>query len=54
MTLEPAGDCTKLTLVHDRWPENHPSFESTQQSWPIILSNLKTFAETGKTLNFGW
>jgi Uncharacterized conserved protein len=54
LTLEPVGTTTKLTLVNDQWPDNHPSYESTKQSWPMILSNLKTLAETGKTLDFGW
>ncbi|TJY42698.1 polyketide cyclase [Cohnella pontilimi] len=54
MSLESVGSCTKLTLVNDRWPEGHPSYESTKQSWPMILSNVKTYAETGKTLDFGW
>ncbi|MDQ6423338.1 SRPBCC family protein [Paenibacillus sp. LHD-117] len=53
-TLEPAGECTKLTLVNDRFTENHPSFERSEDSWAIILSNLKTLCETGRTLNFGW
>lgn len=54
MTLEPVGDCTKLTLVNDQWPEGHPSYESTKASWPMIMSNFKTFIETGRTLDFGW
>jgi len=54
LTLEPMGGCTKLTLVNDKWPDNHPSYESTKQSWPMILSNMKTYIETGKTLDFGW
>jgi uncharacterized protein YndB with AHSA1/START domain len=54
MTLEPYGECTKLTLVNDLWPEGHPSYQNTQEHWPMILSNIKTYAETGKTLNFGW
>ncbi|WP_027093909.1 SRPBCC family protein [Cohnella thermotolerans] len=54
MTLEPVGNCTKLTLVNDEWPDGHPSYESTKNSWPMILSNVKTYAETGKTLDFGW
>ncbi|MET3196187.1 SRPBCC family protein [Bacillus sp. OAE603] len=52
--LEEGGNCTKLKLVNDKWPENHPSYENTKSSWPMILSNVKTFAETGKTLDFGW
>lgn len=54
LTLEVVGATTKLTLVNDRWPDNHPSYASTQQSWPIIISNIKTYVETGKTLDFGF
>jgi hypothetical protein len=52
--LETVGNCTKLTLVNDQWPEEHPSYENTKESWPMILSSIKTYAETGKTLDFGW
>ncbi|WP_028549042.1 SRPBCC family protein [Paenibacillus sp. UNC451MF] len=54
MTLETVGECTKLTLVNDQWSENHPSISNTTNSWWMILSNIKTLAETGKTLNLGW
>lgn len=54
MELEPMGASTKVTFVNDRWPEGHPSYESTQQSWPLILSNIKSYVETGKTLDLGW
>jgi uncharacterized protein YndB with AHSA1/START domain len=54
ITLEPAGACTKLVLVNDQWPENHPSFVTTGESWPVILSSIKTLAETGRTLDLGW
>ncbi|WP_379214467.1 hypothetical protein [Paenibacillus sp. GCM10012303] len=54
MTLEPVGDCTKLVLVNDQWTLNHPSQAKTPESWPVVLSNIKTLAETGKTLNLGW
>ncbi|QHW32027.1 polyketide cyclase [Paenibacillus rhizovicinus] len=54
LTMEVVGAVTKLTLVNDRWPDGHPSYESTKQSWPMILSNIKTYAETGKTLDFGY
>lgn len=53
-TLETIGKCTKLTLVNDQWTENHPSFDNAEQHWWMILSNIKTFAETGRTLDFGW
>jgi uncharacterized protein YndB with AHSA1/START domain len=54
LSLETVGNCTKLTLVNDQWPENHPSYENTKGSWPMILSNIKSYVETGKTLDFGW
>ncbi|MDB5085201.1 MAG: polyketide cyclase [Bacilli bacterium] len=53
-TLETVGKCTKLTLVNDQWTANHPSFSNAQGHWWMILSNIKTVAETGRTLDFGW
>lgn len=53
-TLETVGKCTKLTLVNDRYSEDHPSYENAKSHWWMILSNIKTLAETGKTLDFGW
>lgn len=52
--LEPVGETTKLTILNDEWSDNHPSFEKASESWPFILSSIKTYVETGKTLNFGW
>jgi len=53
-TIDEVGGCTRLTLVNDNWTEGHPSYESTKGHWWMILSNIKTLAETGKTLDFGW
>lgn len=52
-TLEPVGNCTKLTLVNDRWTEDHPSHDNANQGWWMILSNTKTWVETGKALDLG-
>jgi len=54
ITLEEVGASTKLTLVNDNWPEQHPSYENTKNSWPILLSNVKSYVETGKILDLGW
>jgi hypothetical protein len=40
--------------VNDEWTENHPSFQNAESSWWMILSNIKSVAETGNTLDFGW
>jgi uncharacterized protein YndB with AHSA1/START domain len=51
--LEQVGQSTKLTLVHDEWEDNDPSYAGSQNSWPMILSNTKTLIETGRTLQLG-
>jgi len=53
-TLEPVGECTKLRLVNDQFPAHHPSYENIKNGWSMILSNIKTYVETGKTLDFGY
>jgi uncharacterized protein YndB with AHSA1/START domain len=50
--LEPVGKCTKLTLIQDQWEEMDPSYSKTDGAWWIILNNIKTLIETGKTLEF--
>jgi uncharacterized protein YndB with AHSA1/START domain len=53
-TLEPVGNCTKMTLVNDAFSPDHPGIQKASDSWWMILSNIKTLAETGKTLDLGW
>jgi uncharacterized protein YndB with AHSA1/START domain len=53
-TLDTIGQCTKLTLINDQWTANHPSFAAADGHWWMILSNMKTWTETGRTLDFGW
>jgi len=54
ISLEQVGNSTKLTLVNDQWPDNHPGYEKAGDSWATIISNLKTLAESGRTLDLGW
>ncbi|HKR71921.1 MAG TPA: metalloregulator ArsR/SmtB family transcription factor [Streptosporangiaceae bacterium] len=46
--IEPVGDSCRLTLIHDQLPEDAPS--ELYGGWPMILSGLKTWLETGQTL----
>ncbi len=46
--IEPVGDSCRLTLTHDRLPEGAPS--ELYGGWPMILSGLKTWLETGELL----
>lgn len=54
ITLDPIGTCTKLTLIQDQWTDNHPSYANASKSWPMMLSMIKTYAETGKRLELGF
>jgi uncharacterized protein YndB with AHSA1/START domain len=46
--IEPVGDSCRLTLIHDQLAEDAPS--ELYGGWPMILSGLKTWLETGQTL----
>ena len=46
--IEPVGDSCRLTLTHDQLRDNAP--EELYGGWPMILSGLKTWLETGQTL----
>ena len=46
--IEPVGDSCRLTLTHDRMREGANS--QLYGGWPMILSGLKTWLETGELL----
>jgi DNA-binding transcriptional ArsR family regulator len=46
--IEPVGDSCRLTVVHDDLADNAPP--ELYGGWPMILSGLKTWLETGETL----
>jgi uncharacterized protein YndB with AHSA1/START domain len=46
--IEPVGDSCRLTVVHDQLPPDAPA--ELYGGWPMILSGLKTWLETGQTL----
>jgi uncharacterized protein YndB with AHSA1/START domain/DNA-binding transcriptional ArsR family regulator len=46
--IEPVGDSCRLTLIHDQLAPDAPS--ELYGGWPMILSGLKTWLETGQTL----
>jgi uncharacterized protein YndB with AHSA1/START domain/DNA-binding transcriptional ArsR family regulator len=46
--IEPVGDSCRLTLVHDQLPED--ASPEIYGGWPMILSGLKTWLETGERL----
>ena len=46
--IEPVGDSCRLTVTHDQLRDGAPS--ELYGGWPMILSGLKTWLETGQTL----
>ena len=46
--IEPVGDSCRLTVVHDQLPPDAPA--ELYGGWPMILSGLKTWLETGQEL----
>lgn len=46
--IEPVGDSCRLTLIHDQLPEGVD--EAVYGGWPMVLSGLKTWLETGTEL----
>jgi uncharacterized protein YndB with AHSA1/START domain/DNA-binding transcriptional ArsR family regulator len=46
--IEPVGDSCRLTVTHDQLRDDAPP--ELYGGWPMILSGLKTWLETGQTL----
>ena len=46
--IEPVGNSCRLTVTHDQLPEN--ADPHLYGGWPMILSGLKTWIETGQEL----
>lgn len=46
--IEPVGDSCRLTVTHDQLSDSAPA--EVYGGWPMILSGLKTWLETGQTL----
>jgi uncharacterized protein YndB with AHSA1/START domain/DNA-binding transcriptional ArsR family regulator len=46
--IEPVGDSCRLTVVHDQLCEDAP--KELYGGWPMILSGLKTWLESGELL----
>jgi uncharacterized protein YndB with AHSA1/START domain len=44
-------DFVKLNVVHDKLQPGSEMATSISKGWPLVIANLKTFLETGKTMN---
>jgi uncharacterized protein YndB with AHSA1/START domain len=48
--LETQGELVKLTVIHEMALDGSQLISAVSQGWPIILSSLKTYLETGAAL----
>ena len=48
--IEPVGEMTKLTVVHDDFEPGSTAATMVRNGWPVFLSSLKTLLETGEPL----
>jgi uncharacterized protein YndB with AHSA1/START domain len=49
--LEPAGiGLTRLTFTNDEWSAGHPARDEAAETWPRVLSSLKSWIETGEAI----
>ncbi len=49
--IEPVADMIRLTVTHDQLEEGSEMHRKISQSWPRVLSSLKSLLETGRALD---
>ena len=50
--LEPITTGTRLTVIHDQFPENSKMYELIEPGWPLVICGLKTLLESGEAVDF--
>ena len=48
--IKAMGEMCELTLTHDQFGGETPTYRDVCGGWPVILNGLKTLLETGKGL----
>jgi uncharacterized protein YndB with AHSA1/START domain len=49
--LEPEGEVTRLTLIHDEFAPGSTVAELVGMGWPMMIASLKSLIETGEPLD---
>jgi len=52
--IESHKDQVRLTITHDEFPPGSKVFEHINRGWPLVLSSLKSFLESGRVLRAPW
>jgi uncharacterized protein YndB with AHSA1/START domain len=48
--LEPVEGVTRLTVAHDQLVPSSTMYRDMEETWPRVLSSLKSYLETGRAL----
>jgi uncharacterized protein YndB with AHSA1/START domain len=54
LVIEKFKDVVHLTVTHDMLEPGSSMHDGIRDGWPKVMSNLKTFLETGKPLPMLW
>ncbi len=49
--IEEYGDVVRLTVIHDELEAGSGMAEGISKGWPMVLSSMKSFLETGRGLD---
>jgi len=49
--IEPSGDMVKLTVTHDQLQPGSGMEKGISKGWPMVLSSMKSFLETGRGMD---
>jgi uncharacterized protein YndB with AHSA1/START domain len=52
--LERQKDQVRLTVTHDDFAEDSKVLPNISKGWPLVLSSLKSYLETGRVLYAPW
>jgi uncharacterized protein YndB with AHSA1/START domain/DNA-binding transcriptional ArsR family regulator len=51
--ITPMGETCRLSLTHDHFESETRTYTEVASGWPLILSSLKSYLETGEALRIG-
>ena len=49
--IVPVGDSVQFNVVHGDFTPDSITADRVSKGWPMVIANLKTYLETGKTMN---
>lgn len=51
LELQPIDDLVRLTVIHGDFKDDSTMEEKISKGWPVVLSSLKSFLETGNSID---